>query len=125
MNCPEFMFVWMATWALGCAPALINYNLTGDALVHCLKVSGATVLLVDEDEGCQARINESRERIESEVGMQTVVLSPEKKAEINALEPKVPERKWRAGLKGDFPMCLLYTRYGVIYIRVSPVIHTN
>jgi acyl-CoA synthetase (AMP-forming)/AMP-acid ligase II len=111
MNCPEFMFVWMALWSLGCAPAQMNYNLTGDALVHCLTVSEAKILLVDADEGCQARINDTRERIEGQLGMKTIVLSPEKKAEINAFAPTVPERRWRDGMKGSFPMCLLYTRY--------------
>ena len=89
---------------------MVNYNLTGDALLHCLKVSGASVLLVDEDEGCQARINESRERIEGELNMTTVVLTPEKRAEIDRIEAKVPEKKYRDGMKGTFPMCLIYTR---------------
>ena len=111
MNSPEFIFVWMALWQLGCAPAMINYNLTGDALAHCLKVSGAKVLLVDEDEGCQGRIRDSRGKVEGELGMTTAVLTPEKKAEINAMEATVAPRKYRVGARGDFPMCLLFTRY--------------
>ncbi|CAD0111121.1 unnamed protein product [Aureobasidium uvarum] len=47
---------------------MINYNLTGDALLHCLKISNSKVLVVDEDAGCRQRVEECRERIEQELG---------------------------------------------------------
>jgi acyl-CoA synthetase (AMP-forming)/AMP-acid ligase II len=28
-NSPDFLFAWLGLWAIGAAPALINYNLTG------------------------------------------------------------------------------------------------
>ena len=46
-NRAEFIIAWVGLWSIGCAPAAINYNLTGDALVHCLKISGAKFTLVD------------------------------------------------------------------------------
>ncbi|KAJ9635403.1 hypothetical protein H2199_008406 [Coniosporium tulheliwenetii] len=108
-NSPEFIFCTLGSWSVGSAPALINYNLGGDGLIHCLRISGTKLLLVDEDQGCRERIEESRGRIEGELGIKIVILDQTTKASINALEPKRPEQKYRENVKPDFPMCLLYT----------------
>lgn len=47
MNSPEFIFLTLGLWSLGAIPAYINYNLTGAALVHCVKISTARILLLD------------------------------------------------------------------------------
>ena len=47
-NSPIFIFLWMGLWSIGATPAFINYNLTGDPLVHCVKTSTARVLFVDD-----------------------------------------------------------------------------
>lgn len=49
MNCPRFIFLWLALWSLGACPAFINYNLTGQPLLHCIRTSTARVLFVDEE----------------------------------------------------------------------------
>lgn len=67
-NRPEFLFAWLALWSLGCAPATVNYNLAGDALQHCLRLSGAKVVLVDDDPDCVQRIEDSRAVLEGELG---------------------------------------------------------
>ncbi|KAJ5041697.1 uncharacterized protein L3040_005267 [Drepanopeziza brunnea f. sp. 'multigermtubi'] len=46
MNSEKFIFLWMGLWAIGAKPAFINYNLTGKALVHCIKVVKARLLIV-------------------------------------------------------------------------------
>lgn len=48
MNSPQFLFIWLALWSLGARPAFINYNLTGNPLLHCIKTSTTRVVLVDE-----------------------------------------------------------------------------
>ncbi|KAF2227199.1 putative very-long-chain acyl-CoA synthetase family protein [Elsinoe ampelina] len=108
MNSPEFVFSYLASWSIGTAPALINYNLAGDALIHCLKLSGSKVILVDEESDCRARIEESRSRIE-ELGMRIVILDAETKTYLLSLPPKRPERKYRAAVQPSWPMCLIYT----------------
>jgi acyl-coenzyme A synthetase/AMP-(fatty) acid ligase len=110
MNRPEFLFVHLGSWSIGSAPAWINYNLAGDALVHCLKVAEAKVIIVDEDEGCRQRIEEVRDRLEGELGMTIVVLDQAQKGEISRLEPKRPGDELRVGAKGKFPLFLFYTR---------------
>ncbi|KAL8997930.1 MAG: hypothetical protein Q9169_002923 [Polycauliona sp. 2 TL-2023] len=49
MNCPEFVFLMLGLWSIGANPALINYNLTGAPLIHCLAVSTARIVLVDDE----------------------------------------------------------------------------
>lgn len=110
-NSADFIFALLGAWAVGSAPALINYNLGGQGLVHCLKISGAKVLLVDADEGCRQRIEEVRGEIEGALGMTIVVVDEDTKAKIAAREPKRPEDKYREGVKPTDPMCLMYTRY--------------
>jgi len=109
-NAPEFMFAWLGLWAIGCAPAMINYNLSGEALLHCLKFSGASIVLVDEESGCQARVERVIDKIKGQLGMNHQVLTEELKREIAASKANTPGNEYRDGVKGNFPMCLLYTR---------------
>ena len=109
-NQPEFMFAHLGSWAVGSAPAWINHHLAGDALVHCLKVAGGKLLLVDEDSEAQERIEAVRDRIEGELGMTIRILDKHQKGEILRTEPKRPEDELRAGVKGAFPIFLFYTR---------------
>lgn len=109
-NSADFVLAVLGAWAVGSAPALINYNLGGQGLLHCLRISGARVLLVDADEGCRRRIDEVRASIEGELGMRIVVMDEETKRDIAAREPTRPERKYREGVKPTDPMCLMYTR---------------
>ena len=88
---------------------MINFNLSGDALVHCLRLSGAGVLVCEEDEGCMERVGRER-RIEGELGMMVVVLGEELKEEIKGMNKARPDDEYRKGLKLKSPVLLLYTR---------------
>jgi acyl-CoA synthetase (AMP-forming)/AMP-acid ligase II len=110
MNRPEFLFAHLGSWSIGSSPAWINYNLAGDSLFHCLKISGAKVLLVDEDQECRQRIEDIRQKLEEELGMTILILDSNLKGEISRSEPKRPEDSLRAGAKGKFPLFLFYTR---------------
>ena len=109
-NSPEFLIAWIALWSIGCAPAMINYNLAGDALRHCVKISEAPIIFVDEDEGCAARIEEQREVFEGELGIRIVSLDGGLKERIKREFPtSVPDDKFRRGMKGEYPCALIYT----------------
>ncbi|KAF2772649.1 acetyl-CoA synthetase-like protein [Teratosphaeria nubilosa] len=108
-NGPDFMFNLLGSWAVGSAPAWINYNLGGDSLVHSLKTAGANLLVVDEDEGCVARVEEVRGRIEKELGMTILIVDSQTKADIFSHDPKRPDDSYRAGVKPDSPIFLFYT----------------
>jgi len=107
-NSAEFLMLMFATHCIGAGPAMINYNLEGKALLHCLNVAGSKLVIADTDDGCQKRINDSRVDIESK-GAKIVTLDDRLKREISALPVNVPEDKWRAGMKGNWPYALIYT----------------
>ncbi|KAJ5698944.1 Isopenicillin N epimerase component 1 [Penicillium macrosclerotiorum] len=108
-NRAEFIIAWIALWSIGCAPAAINYNLTGDALVHCLKISGAKITIVDEDPICTARIEECNHILSGELGMKMMTLDESLKATIRASPATLPPKDLAMKMSGEFPSILLYT----------------
>ena len=107
-NNPEIAFHWLGCWSIGSAPALINFHLTGEALIHCIKVSGAKLVIVDWDAEVRERIEEVRPILE-ELGLKIVILDETTRASINALPAGRPGNELRNGMTPDYPMCLLYT----------------
>ncbi|KAJ5887704.1 Isopenicillin N epimerase component 1 [Penicillium taxi] len=108
-NCSEFIIAWIALWSIGCAPAAINYNLSGDALVHCLRISGARFTLVDEDPTCCARIDECQATLTRELGMTLSVIDDSLRAQISTFPTTLPPKHLALNVTGDFPAILLYT----------------
>lgn len=90
---------------------MINFNLSGDSLMHCLRISGAAILLVDEDLDCTARIDEEAEKIKNELRMRIIPLSEDLKREIGRGEALRIGDQYRKDVCGDTPIALLYTRY--------------
>ena len=110
-NSATFLFAWLGLWAVGSAPAMINVNLTGSALVNSLKVSGAKVVLIDEDEKIKQRIEGARAEIEA-LGIKIVVLGEEKKKEIEGVEEvEMVDESFRRDVKGRDPFGIFYTRF--------------
>lgn len=88
---------------------MINFNLTGDALIHCLKVSGAKVVLVDQDAEVRERIAKERMKVD-ELGITLIHLDESLKQSIALKAPQRPEDSYREGVRGSFPAALFYTR---------------
>jgi acyl-CoA synthetase (AMP-forming)/AMP-acid ligase II len=109
-NSAEFLVIWLGLWSIGCAPAMINFNLKTGSLVHCLKISRAKLLLVDEDKDCRNRIEESRITVESTLGMKIVLVDNTLRNEVAAMPLDVPNDDYRRDVRGISPACLLYTR---------------
>ena len=107
-NSPEFIFAWLGLWAVGAAPAMINYNLRGDALMHCLKISGATLLLVDKEK--TADIYALGDRLKDGLGLTAVVLGDDTQEDILSNQPKIPDNSYRDDITGNDPMGLFFTR---------------
>ena len=90
---------------------MINFNLTGDALIHCLKVSGAKILIVDGEERISSRVEAVRDRIEQELSMQAIILDQQLKSSIATRPVERPDDIYRSGVEPDFPAIVVYTRY--------------
>lgn len=108
-NRSEFIIAWIGLWSIGCAPAAINYNLSGDALIHCLKISGAKLTLVDEDQTCRARIDEVSNILTSDLGMDLETLDESLKVQIRGYPTSLPPKDLAMKIDGQFPAILLYT----------------
>ncbi|KUJ23569.1 long-chain fatty acid transporter-like protein [Mollisia scopiformis] len=108
-NSPDFIFAWLGLWAIGAAPAMINYNLAGNALIHCLKVSNAKLLLADEEPALRQRVDDVRSQIEGDLGMKISVQDRATTNTIRAVKPERPADVYREGVRGEWPMALFYT----------------
>lgn len=80
--------------------------------MHCLRLSGAKVLLVDADEGLRSRIEEARSGIE-ELGMRTVIIDEESLGKVRSQSSARIEDAYREGVRGNWPMAMFYTRFVV------------
>ncbi|KAH6679467.1 hypothetical protein B0J14DRAFT_624532 [Halenospora varia] len=109
MNSPDFIFAWLGLWAIGAAPAMINYNLAGKALLHCLKLSGAKLILVGSEPDLAGRILDSLNGIEGELGMRVCVMDEVTKGEIRSASEERIEDAYREGVRGNWAMAMFYT----------------
>lgn len=102
---------------------MINWHLTGDALVHCLKISGAKIVLSDgESDGIEG----VREKVEGELGMKIVKLGEEERAAIESgAEVPMPGEEYRQDIKGDSPAALFYTSGTTGYPKAVPHTHSR
>lgn len=66
-NRPEFMFFWSGLSKIGAVGALINYNLRGDALLHCISVANCTKVVFGYE--CSDQINSAVDKMK-ELGYQ-------------------------------------------------------
>ena len=45
----DYPLIWLALTRIGCAVALLNTNLRGDALLHCIKAADSDVVIISDD----------------------------------------------------------------------------
>lgn len=109
-NSADFLVAWLGLWSIGAAPAMINHNLAGKALVHCVKVPKAKLLLVDEDPELRKRIEDEQSILEGDLGIKIVIMDSFVKAEIQSQKTQRPEDVYREGVKRTSPLALIYTR---------------
>lgn len=120
-NSPEFIFVWWGLLSIGVAPAFINYNLASDALVHCIKLSGAKILLVDEDPACQSRVDASIERLKTEVGIKPLLFTRQLQDDITRFDTSRPADSLRAQAECKIPAAFIYTSGTTGLAKAIPV----
>lgn len=108
-NRAEFLIAWIGLWSIGAAPAAINYNLSDEALVYCLKISGARIVLVDEDATCRANVEKIQATLAAEAGMTPEWLDESLKAHIRTFPTSFPPKDLALNMAGEFPSLLLYT----------------
>lgn len=106
-NKPILLHMWLAMSAIGAAPAFINYNLSKQPLLHCIKVSGAKLILADESISVQ--LTEHNDAL-SELGVEVVVLDESILKHIGDMPTKAPTFDPSNNKPTDLS-CIFYTRY--------------
>ncbi|KAL2258366.1 hypothetical protein VTK26DRAFT_8341 [Humicola hyalothermophila] len=104
-NTDSFIFLLLAIWSLGAVPALINYNLTGNALAHCIKKATARLVLVDPV--VAGNVSDELRRELSHVNFE--VVTPELEMQMLSHEPIRPPDDVRNDVTGNSMGLLIYT----------------
>lgn len=73
--------LWFASICIGAYPALLNYNLEANSLLHCLETCESKLLLVSSDEDCQRRIEQGQDANMS-MSIKPIVVDANLKAEV-------------------------------------------
>jgi acyl-CoA synthetase (AMP-forming)/AMP-acid ligase II len=109
MNSADFMVIWLGLFCIGCAPAHLNYNLKREGLVHCLRIAGVKMVLVDGESECAARFETCRETVEKELGVKPFTVDESLLEKVYSGPTDVPGDEYRDNVIGTDPTCLLYT----------------
>lgn len=104
-NSDNFVCLWFALWAVGAKPAFINYNLTGDALAHCLRVATTRLCIIEYTVAANAD-DYVRKQL-PDVGF--IVLDEALEAHIDSLAPTRPPDEDRSQTDASQMGMLIYT----------------
>ncbi|KAK4124282.1 acetyl-CoA synthetase-like protein [Parathielavia appendiculata] len=104
-NTDTFVFLLFALWALGAVPALINYNLTGKPLAHCVKKAKARLVLIDPV--VAGNVGEDVRSELSQVSFE--VVTPETETQMLSHDAARPPDEDRANVTPDGMGILIYT----------------
>ncbi|OAL29241.1 hypothetical protein AYO22_02135 [Fonsecaea multimorphosa] len=104
-NSPDFVLGWLGLLAIGCYPAMINYNLVGGALVHCVKIAECKVLLVDED--FRDRVLENKEL--QQLGISIHVVDRDFRARLSRMPGRMPSAEYTKDIGEKTKLALRYT----------------
>ncbi|ERS98510.1 hypothetical protein HMPREF1624_05294 [Sporothrix schenckii ATCC 58251] len=107
INSPDFITAWLGLLAIGAAPAMINFHLTSKALLHCLGISAAKLILVDGPPDAHARIAAVQTDLDAQ-GYRVVDLA-DARPDVYALDARRPGDELRAGVLPHSPSSMFYT----------------
>lgn len=115
LNRAEYIAAWIGFAKVGVATALINTNLSGHALAHCLSISNASQIVTDHD--CWQRVEEARPLAGRNLMLWVLGLRDEDEAdERRGLDKPVrsgssvrPNRSVRSGLTDRDTALYIYT----------------
>jgi acyl-CoA synthetase (AMP-forming)/AMP-acid ligase II len=105
MNSEKFVFIWFGIWAIGAKPAFINYNLTGKALAHCIRVSTCRLAFVDPEVADHVT-QDVRDELSA---VQFEILTPELEADVMSTEGIRDPDAVRTDDKSQNMAVLIYT----------------
>ena len=131
LNRAEYIAAWMGFAKVGVGAALINTNLTGHALAHCLGISNASQVVTDED--CWRKVEEARPLVGRTLMLWVLGLPDADEAdERRGLDKPVrsgssvrPARSVRAGLTNRDTALYIYTSGTTGLPKAAKVTHAR
>ena len=131
LNRAEYIAAWMGFAKVGVGAALINTNLTGHALAHCLSISNASQVVTDED--CWRKVEEARPLVGRNLMLWVLGLDDADEAdERRGLDKPVrsgssvrPARSVRAGLTNRDTALYIYTSGTTGLPKAAKVTHAR
>lgn len=107
----DYLALWLGLTKVGVAAALVNNNLAGQALAHCLTISGASRVIVDEE--TQGAFEAVRGGLAK--GLQAWTLGPAQAGQhdlakaLKSVSQLRPERGQRSGIAAKDTALFIYT----------------
>lgn len=131
LNRAEYLAAWLGFSKVGVATALINTNLTGHALAHCLTISNASQVVTDGD--CWRKVEEARPLVGRNLMLWVLGLADADEAdERRGLDKPVrggssvrPARSVRAGLTNRDTALYIYTSGTTGLPKAAKVTHAR
>ncbi|KAK2017400.1 AMP-binding enzyme [Colletotrichum eremochloae] len=106
-NSPDFVFAWVGLLAIGAAPSMINYNLTGKALLGVIEISTAKLVLVEGG----SDIIEKYASVQTELDLKgiKVINIGEERPQIYQRDPVRPGDELRKNVTLTSALAMFYT----------------
>ena len=131
LNRAEYIAAWMGFAKVGVGAALINTNLNGHALAHCLSISNASQVVTDEE--CWRKVEEARPLVGRNLMLWVLGLTDADEAdERRGLDKPVrsgssvrPARSVRAGLTNRDTALYIYTSGTTGLPKAAKVTHAR
>jgi len=126
-NRAEYVPIWFGLSKVGIIPALLNYQLTGPALAHCLNISDAKLLILDHEMADQwaAAKSDVKAKIEVFAAFGEVENYPSFDLTISNQIPNRPDKSIRANIKAGEQCMKMFTSGTTGMPKAAKVTHVR
>jgi len=123
----EYVALWLGFSKVAVVPALLNFQLSGSALAHCVNISGANHLILDHE--MQEQWNAAKDNLTTDVKVLAAFAEVEGyesfDAAISEFVPSRPSRDIRKGLKASGQAMKMFTSGTTGLPKAAKVTHVR